>query len=218
MKITNAISNAVNVAVIVGLGIFLFGPTGVVSEEWRDWRESVIRRRQISSKWGALIEAGSRMDVGTAEPFLVEFSDYQCPSCGLAHRIMEPWLVANSAGVVYRHLPLTEIHPLAEGAARASICAEEQGLFREMHLRLFETDGWQKDGDWTREAQAIGIPDVDRYEECLESVKTTTRLESDAALAQELGIRGTPTFVHAGGLLSGVVSEEILSELYGKSR
>ncbi len=53
-------------------------------------------------------------------------------------------------GVAYRHLPLP-IHPAAEGAARAAICAQRQRRFEEMHARLFETARWHSDTLWIRE-------------------------------------------------------------------
>ena len=69
---------------------------------------------------------------------LIEFSDYQCPYCSRAVPTLKA-LIENHPDdlrVVYRHLPLS-FHAQARGAAEASVCADEQGLFWEYHDLLF---------------------------------------------------------------------------------
>src|SRR5690606_11545460 len=60
---------------------------------------------------------------------LVEFSDYQCPYCKSAEKIVAEVLdrYPTQVRLVYRHFPLDNIHPQARGAAEAAACAEEQG-------------------------------------------------------------------------------------------
>lgn len=72
---------------------------------------------------------------------IVEFSDFECPFCMRAfptvQQIMDTY--PNEVKVVYKHLPLTNIHPNAERAAIASECARDQGKFWEMHDKMFST-------------------------------------------------------------------------------
>lgn len=211
MKLPDKLDTIANVAVLVGLGIFLFGPDGIVYEKWTEWRRSVEEERRVDRHWEALTRLGARLDDGSSRVAVVEFADYQCPYCARAHRTLERWLSRNDVGVAYRHLPL-DIHPRAEGAARASICAQEQGRFKAMHRRLFSSSQWEEDGDWRRVAREAGVPDLERFARCLQSDRATERLRRDSALAGKLGIEGTLTFVHEGGIVSGSPSAETLAE------
>ena len=130
-----------NVIVIVAFAVFLLGPHGVLYTRWKDWRKAVRTRETIAQQWPALVKAGERVDAGRAKPILIEFADYQCPFCRRSDEVLEQWLVNHDVGVVYLNFPLS-IHPAAEGAARAAICAADQGRFRQMHRRLFETSAW----------------------------------------------------------------------------
>ena len=53
---------------------------------------------------------------------LVEYGDYECPACGLAFPIVKA--VQKHFGkrlqFVYRHFPLTQVHPHAESAAETA--------------------------------------------------------------------------------------------------
>ncbi len=71
---------------------------------------------------------------------IVEFSDYQCPFCVRWHDQVYEQLMAAYPGkirFVYRHLPLTSIHPEALPAAEAAMCAGEQNAYWQYHERLF---------------------------------------------------------------------------------
>src|SRR5665213_2523234 len=74
-----------------------------------------------------------------AEVTLVEYGDYECPYCGLASPIVRRvqahfgWRLR----FVFRHFPMTEAHPLAEGAAEVAEFAGAHGKFWEMHDQLY---------------------------------------------------------------------------------
>src|SRR5690242_15272210 len=70
---------------------------------------------------------------------VVEYGDFECPHCGRAHIILKELRALESRfRLVFRHFPLTAIHPHAEPAAEASEAAGAQGQFWEMHDLLFE--------------------------------------------------------------------------------
>ena len=74
---------------------------------------------------------------------IVEFSDYQCPFCKRWHdEVYGPLLDAYPGKIrfVYRHLPLTSIHPDAQSAAEAAMCAGEQDAYWEFHEKLFSSE------------------------------------------------------------------------------
>src|SRR5712672_987508 len=75
-----------------------------------------------------------------APVILVEYGDYECPHCGHAHAVLKA--VRKHFGkqlrFVYRHFPLTQIHPMAEPAAEAAEFAGARRGFWEMHDGIFE--------------------------------------------------------------------------------
>src|SRR5688572_28256738 len=75
---------------------------------------------------------------------LVEHGDFQCPYCASAYPVVAALeqRFGDQVRFVFRHFPLTNVHPLAQAAAEASEWAAAQGRFWEMHQRLYQT---QKD-------------------------------------------------------------------------
>ncbi|MBP9691455.1 thioredoxin domain-containing protein [Candidatus Woesebacteria bacterium] len=78
-----------------------------------------------------------------AKVTIVEFSDFECPFCARAYQTVNQIKseFPNDVRIVYKHLPLTNIHPNAQGAAEAAVCAQAQGKFWEMHDKLFDVQG-----------------------------------------------------------------------------
>lgn len=74
---------------------------------------------------------------------IFEFSDFQCPYCGVFHPNINQALAEyqDKIRVVFRHFPLTSIHPKAQKAAEATECAGIQGKFWEYADELFENQG-----------------------------------------------------------------------------
>jgi protein-disulfide isomerase len=71
---------------------------------------------------------------------LVEYGDYECPHCALAYPIVNQVQLSFSGRIrfVFRHFPLTEVHPHAEIAAESAEFAGAAGLFWDMHDALFQ--------------------------------------------------------------------------------
>jgi protein-disulfide isomerase len=211
---TERLNTVVNVTVLAFVLFVLFRPGGVVGAEVGKWRKSSAEKKSLAAVWPQLTSTGARLGDAGSGRVVVEFSDYQCPFCRKAHGKLPEMLREAGATLVYRHLPLTQIHPEAEGAARASICAEGQGQFEPMHRHLFETEGWYEPGtDWVAEAAAAGIADTTRFRACMDDPATSRRLEQDIALAERLGIKATPAFVSTGGVHTGMADAEDLERI-----
>jgi protein-disulfide isomerase len=88
--------------------------------------------------------------------------------------------------------PLESIHKNALKAAEATHCAEDQGKFWEMYERLFGNQ--QTLDQWKAHAEAIGL-DVAKFEDCLNTGKSTPTVRKEAAEATKAGLTGTPSFV-----------------------
>lgn len=208
---------AVNVIVILFIGFVLFRPGGLASSQIGKLRRDSSAREAIRGTWPRLAQGPRPLPAegaGGSDRVIVEFSDYECPFCRTAHTSLERTLrEAGGATLVYRHLPLSQIHPQADPAARAAICSEKEGRFPQMHRRLFETTEWRRDPDWGREALAVGIADTAAFRTCLTDTATSRRLAEDRLMAERLGIKATPTFVSRRGMHLGVPTAEDLRRI-----
>lgn len=131
---------------------------------------------------------------------VVEFSDFQCPSCKRAVAVMQDLLKVYPDDVlfVFKHFPLEHIHKWARLSAQAAECAGRQGKFWEFHDQLFERqEEWSKSGnakeDFHRMAGALGLNRA-RFDACLGDPKTEQVIAMDIAEAQARQVGSTPTF------------------------
>ncbi len=133
---------------------------------------------------------------------IVEFSDYQCPFCSRAEPIIQQALDAypTQARFVYKHFPLTSIHPQAMAASQAAVAAKKQGKFWEMHELIFKNQRALKPEDLKKYAAEVGL-DVAKFEADMNADEVKKEVQADMRLAQTVGVRGTPTIFVNGKLL-----------------
>jgi Na+/H+ antiporter NhaA len=125
---------------------------------------------------------------------LVEYGDFECPFCGKAEPIVRQLLAEfGEIRYVWRHLPLSDVHPQAQLAAEASEAAGEQGKFWEMHDLLLDHQEKLRPLDLTNYATQIGL-DVDRFRTEVHRHTYAGRVANDIDSASESGVSGTPTF------------------------
>lgn len=126
---------------------------------------------------------------------LVEYGDYECPYCGRAAPVVRELLSRFDGQLrfVFRHLPLTDVHPNAALAAQAAEAAGAQGRFWEMHDLLFEHQDALDPGALRAYATQLGL-DVDAFEEDLREGRHAGRVAQDVNSAGEAGVAGTPSF------------------------
>ena len=125
---------------------------------------------------------------------VVEYGDFECPYCGRAEPVIRE-LLSDFGDVryVWRHLPLSDVHPDAELAAQASEAAAEQGMFWEMHDLLLGHQGALSAADLKEYAERLDL-DADRVEDELLRGSHASRIEEDVDSADISGVTGTPTF------------------------
>jgi protein-disulfide isomerase len=142
---------------------------------------------------------------GAASPkvTIVEFSDFQCPFCARVIPTLEQIRAAypNDVRIVFRHNPLP-FHQHAELAAEASVLAEWQGKFWEMHDKLYANQQDLDGPGLEQRAAELGM-DVAAFRAALDKHAAKARVDADLALGQQLGVRGTPTFFIDGRLVMG---------------
>lgn len=177
------------------------------------WRDDNATKRNIRQQWTQLIADGASLGNKASDITIIEFADYECPFCEQAHTALTRLSHARpDINVIYRHFPLKSIHPHAENAARASICAEQFGIFNRFHNFLYESETWKDDADWSAVAKQFGLS-ASSFTACLQSDKTSKRLTRDTDLAAALGVEGTPTFISRNGKHVGVLTEQALERL-----
>ena len=157
-----------------------------------------------------------------AKVTIVEFSDYQCPFCAkveIQQKDQQGNLVGEPAmekimatygkdvKIVFRHNPLTSIHPLAQGAAEASLAAHEQGKFWEFHKKLFENQRQLTRPDLERYAQEVGL-NLEQFKAALDTSKFKAQVLADQAESQKMGSMSTPGFFVNGRFVKGAAGFE----------
>jgi protein-disulfide isomerase len=135
---------------------------------------------------------------------LIEFADFECPSCRQLDRILRDLLQQHpEIRLVYKDFPLTTIHPWAMTASIAGRCAIQQNpaSFWKIHDIIFDAQDlitpsnvWEKMTDF---AIQLGL-NVETFRACMANPDTTHEIEQTTAEGHELNITGTPTtFVNA---------------------
>lgn len=156
-----------------------------------------------------VVSASIGYSVGPADApvTIVEFSDFECPYCARLLPTLER-LRAEYTGkvrIIYRHYPLTSIHPYAWKAAEAALCAGEQGRFWELHDLMFAD---QDDLSVTAIKALVGLVgpmDTVAFDACLDSGRYSETVAADVRAGDALGVSGTPALFVNGRPLSGAV-------------
>lgn len=154
------------------------------------------------------IEGGSNADVT-----LVVYTDFECPYCKRFHETIKETLDAYSPNlaVVYRHYPISDIHPRALKEAEASECAAELGgssAFWKFSDKIFEvtpSNNGLDPAELPKIAQYAGV-EQKAFNYCLSSGKYAVKVAKQSKDAENGGISGSPfTIVFARGKIVNVI-------------
>jgi protein-disulfide isomerase len=151
---------------------------------------------------------------------LVEFADFECPFCAQLFPTLQA-IMKNYSGkvrLVYREFPLIGIHPHAQKAAEAALCANEQQRFWEMHDAIFENNTLLDVPALKQKALGLGV-DAVAFDACLDSSKYAISIASEVHEGAKVGVSSTPTLFINGRYVNGaqpyadiakVIDEELL--------
>lgn len=143
---------------------------------------------------------------------VVEYGDFECPYCGQAEPVVRELLAEyGDVRYVWRHLPLTDVHPRATLAAEASEAAASQDKFWPMHDVLLERQQDLRPADLIRYAGELGL-DVERFREDLLDHTHAPRIAEAIESASLSGVSGTPTFFINGQRHYGAYDINTLTE------
>jgi protein-disulfide isomerase len=167
----------------------------------------LLFKKEISS------EAALSPDVKVRGPraaavTVVEFSDFQCPSCRVVQPVIADVLARHPGDVrlLFRHFPLRG-HANSPLAHQSAECAGEQGRFWEYHDRLYQDQAvWSPMPEplaaFLKFAADLGL-DQERFARCLENPAAAERIQADYAFGKSSGVQSTPSFVIGGRILVG---------------
>ena len=153
------------------------------------------------------------MGPADASVMVIEYSDYQCPSCRKAHEIARQIKSKYQGRIrwVFKDFPLDR-HKSAKYMAQAARCAGEQGKFWEFQDKMFSADKDPDPAAMKRYGEATGL-DVNVFSECLDSGRNLPLVEKDRNEGRAAGVSSTPTYVINGRMNPGFLSYEAFSEL-----
>ena len=137
----------------------------------------------------------------SARVTLVEYGDFECPSCGQAHHAVKILLkhFGDRLRFVFRHFPLVDVHPHAELAAEAAEAAAAQRKFWPMHDLLFERQLHLKPKQLRQYASELEL-DLERYDYEMGDHVYLQRVKEHMAGGAASGIRATPAFFVNGAI------------------
>jgi predicted DsbA family dithiol-disulfide isomerase/uncharacterized membrane protein len=156
---------------------------------------------------------------------IVEFGDFQCPSCQQAAFHLRPSLFEfhDDVRLYYMHYPLDntintdmqrQLHVNAGIAAKAAVCAAERDDFWEYHDDVFRNQATLNRNMLVQFAEDRGW-DVGAFNACLDSAETTERVTEDIAEGHRIGVGSTPTVIVNGRKIAGTYwrSSEVVRTL-----
>ena len=154
---------------------------------------------------------------------IILFEDFQCPFCKKLSGNIELLLEERPQDVriAFMHFPMHQqcnerelkknLHKFACGAAVASVCAQEQGQFWEMHDLLFRNNHRLRSRNLQGYAKQLGL-DVAQWTSCFKSPQTLARVKADSAIGLSAGVTGTPAmFVNGRRLVGAQPLESLLA-------
>ncbi len=175
-----------------------------------DMVQSIVTAPPIAVKSGEQFPSIGPAD---APITVVEFSDFQCPHCERGAHILNTVLnrFPGKVRVVFRNFPLDpscnpnmkqSLHQAACEAARAAICAHQQGRFQEVYEAFFSDLSVLAPGKVTAIAESF-VPDVPKLKACMEAPETAAAVRADIDEALAVGVQSTPTFFINGRRMHG---------------
>ncbi len=135
-----------------------------------------------------------------AEISIVEFSDFQCPFCekvfngAVADFKSSSYFSGGKVNLIYKQFPSRKIHPYAQKAGEASLCANDQEKFWEYHNVLFANQEALDETNLKNYASQLGL-DTSKFNDCLDKNEKETEVKKESKQAVDAGGRGTPYFI-----------------------
>lgn len=182
----------------------------------------IIGLASVSSQGPDISLTDNEWVKGNAEApvWLLEYSDLQCPACRGFYQYFKEQLepaLGDKIRLIYRHYPLSSIHPQAQLAAQAAEAAGSQGKFWEMHDKLFDNQiSWSGAANaaelFAQYAKDLGL-DEEKFQTDLKSAAAKDAVSEDMVSGTAAAVRGTPTFFINGKRVNNIKTYDELRRL-----
>lgn len=179
-------------------------------QSWQAAEQSRQQSEAITPVWDALVADSSVPSIGPVDApvTMIEFFDYHCGYCKRAlDGVME--IAENSDGkvrTIFVELPI--LREESATAARAALAAAKQGKYIEIHQAFMSNRGLLDEDRINELAQEAGV-DVEQMRSDMQSPEINDMLAEYSAMAQSVGISGTPAFIINGTMVSGADMERV---------
>ena len=195
------------------LALIVIAVAGVGALTWMSRRPADAQLSPIDSTLPKVQSNGYLMGSPSAPLEVVEFGDFECPSCAQFAALTEPDVRTRliDKGIIrlrFIDFPLS-IHRNTWQASRAAACADEQGKFWQMHDALFQTqDQWNGEATsdpnpfFKKLAAQIGL-NQQQFDQCVDTKKTQAKVQAHEQLAVDQHIQATPSFIIGGKIVEG---------------
>ncbi|MEA5450534.1 thioredoxin domain-containing protein [Leptolyngbya sp. CCNP1308] len=179
--------------------------------------QEIVTEVITSTDRASLIGASPTKGNPNAPIVLFKFSDFQCPYCTVAAGYMKEFVGNHEDEIlyVYKHFPLTQIHPEAMPSAKAAWAAQQQGQFWLYHDGLFVNQNRLGEDLYIELAEAMQL-DMDQFNRDRTSAEATAAIEQDLALAEQLQLQGTPSFIMNDLLIPGGAPLQLFEEIFNQ--
>ncbi|MGB3202558.1 MAG: thioredoxin domain-containing protein [Nodosilinea sp.] len=179
--------------------------------------QAIVTDVIMSMDRASLIGSSATKGNPNAPIVLFKFSDFQCPYCAVAAANMKAFVGNHEDDIlyVYKHFPLTQIHPEAMPSAQAAWAAGQQGQFWLYHDGLFANQSRLGEDLYVELAEAMGL-DMDQFNRDRASATAAAAIQQDLALAQQLQLQGTPSFIMNDLLIPGGAPPQLFEEIFNQ--
>ncbi len=189
--------------------------TALMAENFRTTPAAVTNNDPQRSELAIPVgpEDHSQGSTATARITLVQYGDYECRACGAVYPLIKS-LAKRRTGdlkLIFRNMPLTQLHPNAQWAAEAAESAAAQGQFWELHDALYEHQTALSPQFITKMARRLGI-DMARFNEDMRVHRFEERVKRDLAGAVRSGVTSTPAFFINGMRYQAALDERGLNQ------
>ncbi len=188
------------------------------SRAQRQAQKEENERRQLEASFKDKItdlQIGSSPTQGPqdAKITIFAFQDFECPHSQRGAKTLEPLLkqYAGKVRLVFKNKPQT-FHKQAAPAAKAALAAHMQGRFWEYHDLLFKNSTKLREEVFLQLAKELDL-DIEKFNADRNSKTVEEKLNADIAEANKYGLRGTPTFVMNGVVVTGTRSQSYFNNI-----
>jgi protein-disulfide isomerase len=193
------------IIVILAFGVYLL----VYTKNLRD-RAGLTGEVMDPALWEKIQGTENNYFTGAEDPRLVivEFSDFTCPFCKNSYTTIREIgrRFGEEVKIIYRDYPV--LSETSVNLALAARCAGEQGLFWNMHDKLFQHQGISEKEEVEALANQVGV-NLARFNDCIDSQRYYADIAQDLADAKSVKISGTPTWFIGGQRLEGEVPRDM---------